>query len=621
METAAVASANILIASFIERNARVLARKAWYEYTTFAEVEEALRLHRMRKKFCLIDDEQAQARRDRTIGKFLTQNNRNILTRSAEWYYLHENASNMWFLREARRLVHSLFSEVRFKYVPVAASRSTTYVEKRGYESYSSVKHRFAARQARLILGPGEQFLSAHGDVSQLAKIHHHTWTVTRQAEPWAKEAVWHDRAWRRVVIRDGISRLREHKVSRGALSLADWKRLVFEVGWKKRVQVVHGSRLTTVPKNNEIDRLINVEPLLNVGLQKWLGQLLEEGLQRVGISLDRNQQLHKLLVKNLDYATIDFSAASDSYGVGLVEYLFPKDIALALMTVRSNTFEYDVTDDKGRTQVRERANVYACMGNGTTFAVLTTIVWALATAARGVHGYAYGDDLITPTRRVANVMFAFETVGFTVNRDKSFTDGPVRESCGAFTFNGEYLRSYDIKACESYADIIVTANKIRRYLDWSPWKSRWFDLWAGLCSLVGKNHYGPIADWDNPRDVVPWLESPMDSANAGSGLLEWFHQMTGVPCRIVTGVVWRQKVLEPDVPAFDLSLMRIGIGSEPTRHLRGEGEWVEQSFVVANDGRMLGSVKEIRRIRTDYIKWYNARICGPFRPTRTARA
>lgn len=614
METNAVIvnEANRIINDFIVNTAGVLARKQWHEYSTFAEVEEALRLHRLRKKFCIIDADQAASRRDFTIRKFVTSNDRKVLDRSADWYALHANAASASFLKKARELVHSLFQDVKYTYRPVASSRSVTYVEKQRVVTYHNWKRRFNSRRAELILGPGEQYLSSGGDVSHVSKIHHHKWTVTRGAEPMAKQAVKRHRAWRRVVQRDGLRLLRAHKVTRGGLSLTEWAQLVFEAGWRNRVVVVPGSRLATVPKNNDVDRLINVEPLLNVGLQKWLGQLLEQALEKVGISLDRNQKLHGLLVQQPEkYATLDFSAASDSYGVGLVKYLFPEFVTLELMKVRSNTFEYMIGDECPR----ERANVYACMGNGTTFAVLTIVVWALATASAGEHCPTYGDDLIVPLHAVPRVRHAFDFCGFTVNWDKSFYEGPVRESCGTYTFNGEKLRSYDIKACESYADIIITANKVRRYLQWSPWTSRWFGLWAQLCNLVGKNHVGPISDWDNPKEVVPWLEVPRDVTDVGSGLLKWFHEQTGVPAQICTGVVWKQKVIATNVAPYDLALMRIGIGSEPQRHLRGEGEWVEQKFVVANDGRLLGTVNEIRRIRRVAIERYNRWFVGPSCP------
>jgi hypothetical protein len=87
-------------------------------------------------------------------------------------------------------------------------------------------------------------------------------------------------------------------------------------------------------------------------------------------------------------------------------------------------------------------------MGNGATFSLETLIFASILDACCGHARYSvYGDDLIVPRDNVARVIMALKYVGFIVNTDKSYTDGPFRESCGKDYYRGTditpfYLRS-----------------------------------------------------------------------------------------------------------------------------------------------------------------------------------
>lgn len=614
-----VSSANDVLSNFLCEHGRALSGRSWSEYSTYAEVDEALRLHRMRKKFCQLDETQERERYDRTLQRFLRNNQRRSLHRSVEWFSLQ--ASHQPWLAEARRLIHELFLEpepVRFKYMKgrqgVVDGRCT-FVDRvqisgprasHAGRSFNYWQRKFSMEGAELLLGPGEQYISAHGDVSTVAKMHHHTWTVTADAEPLAKAVIRKSRAWRRIVMREGYKTLRGYGNGLSSLSLRQRQRVVFEAGWKAKTQVVNGSRLAQVPKNNEINRLINVEPLLNVGLQKWLGNLLATVLKKAGMDLETGQSLHRRLIRSLDWLTVDFSAASDSYGTGLIDYLFPDFVTEALMKVRSNLYTYreyhEVKLPSGETREDthdwcERANVYACMGNGTTFPVLTLIVWALGRAISAHTTFAYGDDLIVHrSTNIRKLFHCFEFCGFTINADKSFTDGLVRESCGAYTREGAELRSYDIKSCSNLADVIVLCNKLYRYMKWSPWKERWKKLWESLVALVPSRYYGPPSCRDDSKELPIWCEHPMGATIEGSkGLCAWLTQRTGAEYVTVVGRVWVQSVKDDTTCEYDRQLLRIHTGAEPTRHLRGEGKWVDQRFIVETTGELAGSATGIR--------------------------
>lgn len=593
METAVV-KANEIISAFISGHNRVLSSKPWYEYRTYVEVEESLRLHRLRKKFCIIDEADATTRRDESIAKFLKGNEARHLARSALYYHLRSRTKEGSFLARARELVHSLFRRQESMWVVTKATPHCTWIERKKIQSYAFWERKFDALPV-LEMGPGEQVISSGGDVSTLAKIWHHRWTCTPRLEKLAKKSVRADRQWRQRVYREGLAQLRKRGIFRDGLSQSDWKNLCFEIGWKRVVHLTRASRLTTVPKNNEVDRVINVEPLLNIGVQKHFGQMLSIALKQVGIDLERGQSLHQKLIQSLTKATIDFSAASDSYGPGLVEFLFPEFVYRKLMLCRSGLIEIN-----GETRP---LNVYGCMGNGTTFPVLTTIVWALASAAQQKHAWAYGDDLICEASSAKYVIHKFSECGFTVNTDKSFMDGKIRESCGAFTYDGKALRTYDIKACETIADIIHTANKVLYYVHCSPWKYRWTHLWAKLASLVPE-YGGPIGSWETTHEVRPWLEVPGFLVDEGKGLLKWFHEQTGRVCVITHMPVWEQGEVDPDVPELGMRCERLRTLSQPIRHVRGAGVYKDQSIVVSEEGQLIGTVKELRLQRTKWIEW-----------------
>ena len=96
---------------------------------------------------------------------------------------------------------------------------------------------------------------------------------------------------------------------------------------------VVDGARGSSVPKNNETDRFINVEPLFNMILQRIIAAELRKVLHFYGNSLENQingnyeisaQDVHKIMIANNLFATIDFSNASDSVILQVVQQLVP---------------------------------------------------------------------------------------------------------------------------------------------------------------------------------------------------------------------------------------------------------------------------------------------------------
>jgi hypothetical protein len=208
-------------------------------------------------------------------------------------------------------------------------------------------------------------------------------------------------------------------------------------------VGVVDGNRLDSVPKNYKADRMIAIEPSMNMYVQKGLGSLIRRSLRRVGIDLEHGQQTHADLARFAAVtgmlATIDLSMASDTVSLELVRALLPSDWCEALEQCRS---PYGVLPSGELILYRK----FSSMGNGYTFELETLIFWALASACAEIYGLStsllsvYGDDIIVPVGAAPLLIDVLEFAGFKTNESKTFISGRFRESCGK-----HFLGSVDV--------------------------------------------------------------------------------------------------------------------------------------------------------------------------------
>jgi len=206
----------------------------------------------------------------------------------------------------------------------------------------------------------------------------------------------------------------------------------------------IHAGRLQFVPKNAKTYRSIVVEPILNSFAQKGIGTFLKERLRWAGLDLrsqTRNQNLAMSGSISGDLATIDLSSASDTISLELVAMLLSPDWFSFLSRFRTGTVEY-----KGETFVLQK---FSSMGNGFTFELESLIFWTMALACCQVLHLStrdvacYGDDIIIPVEAVSLLARVLAVSGFVMNNEKSFVDGPFRESCGSDWFNGFDIRPY----------------------------------------------------------------------------------------------------------------------------------------------------------------------------------
>lgn len=230
---------------------------------------------------------------------------------------------------------------------------------------------------------------------------------------------------------------------------------MIFKWKMEQITHFVRGSRFSSVPKNNEKRRPINIEPFGNLLAQRRIGNSIRDLLTRKGLDLDSVATIHRQRISDLRYATIDLSNASDSVSLALVRFLFPKWFIEQLETTRS--FMLFGGDKHYHIPLK-----ISSMGNGYTFELMTMILYALC-QSYDVTSSVFGDDIIVECRYAESIISDLSSVGFVPNKDKTFIDGPFRESCGANYHEVEgYIESYDFLWPENIHDCVVLYNKVK---------------------------------------------------------------------------------------------------------------------------------------------------------------
>jgi hypothetical protein len=260
-----------------------------------------------------------------------------------------------------------------------------------------------------------------------------------------------------------------------------------------KRLKIVPGNNVTTVPKSAKTDRVIAIEPMMNMYVQKGIGGVIRRKLRKVGVNLD-SQTLNQTLAQagSLDgsLATIDLSSASDCVSLALVEDLLPEDWVTAIKLCRS---PLGTLPDGNEIRYQKVSS----MGNGYTFELESLIFWALTSSVMSFLNESdprfaiYGDDIIVPSQCAETLIHVLGFVGFKTNVDKTFVDGPFRESCGKHYFKGVDVSPIYIKDhVDSIETVLILANNVRRLahrMMGSSWgcDSRLERCWRKLVQLL----------------------------------------------------------------------------------------------------------------------------------------
>jgi hypothetical protein len=342
--------------------------------------------------------------------------------------------------------------------------------------------------------GPGTSRGTKKGQVSQYHKFANWPYSVTPNALRYGIAAVEADERWRGALEED----------YRRRYNISPLVILNMDTFWRSVFSLYDGNRITTVPKNGLTDRSIAIEPTINLYLQLGVDGFIRKRLKRWGIDLNdqtKNQLLARSGSISGKFSTIDLKAASDSISLRLCELLLPPQWYNYLIDLRSPSGELE-----GNQCVYAKIS---SMGNGYTFAlesllfgsVLYGVLRALESEVSFRDCAVYGDDLIVPVDAVPLLVKMLGVCGFQLNLDKSFVQGPVRESCGTDWFEGKPVRPVFLTdRARVVTDLFSIHNRLKRVLSlyWEIGdESKVLQLIRKWIPNDCKTIIGPISDLD----------------------------------------------------------------------------------------------------------------------------
>lgn len=218
---------------------------------------------------------------------------------------------------------------------------------------------------------------------------------------------------------------------------------------WGSPTPLDRACEIVFVPKSSTSYRTISMEPATLQYYQQGIWKSLDEFMMkhddlRLRVHLhdsEWNKNAARIgSVKPRRLATIDLSAASDSVSWELVKNVF-KGTPL-LMACYSTRSREAILPDGSRLALKK----FAPMGSALCFPVECIIFAAICehvvrqSRTRTSSNYlVYGDDIVIEERHVAKLYDVLQSLGFVVNKSKSFhrVDLPFRESCGGEFYDG----------------------------------------------------------------------------------------------------------------------------------------------------------------------------------------
>lgn len=322
--------------------------------------------------------------------------------------------------------------------------------------------------------------------------------------------------------------------------------------------KLVEGNRLSCVSKNVDISRTICTEPTLNMWYQLGCGNILRDRLRQFfGIDLasvaDVNRRMAYLGSFDApgSFSTIDLESASDSISLGLVDVLFPTWFSSVLKDLRSpvTRLPSGITLD---------LKMVSTMGNGFTFPLQTLIFSSVVCAVYNQLGITwrrvscrepnwsvFGDDIVVRREAYQRVIHVLNLLGFSTNAQKSFSEGPFRESCGYDFFKGHMVRGVYLSRLACSQDAYVAFNKLVR---WSA--SNQIALGLTLQYLLRRAPFNGVPFWE--------------ADDAGFKVPSWWKSVT----RLKSGGVYAYKAWIPRQPKMVLADAAIGVPKSSRRRL-----------------------------------------------------
>ena len=415
--------------------------------------------------------------------------------------------------------------------------------------------------------GPGVTLNTLKGRTSKYFKYLEWPYSCCRQTFRHAVTAIKSDPRWLGALEDDYR---RRYNIPKHVI-------LNQELFWSTVITIVEGNKIAFVPKSYKIDRTIAIEPAMNLYLQLGVDGFIRKRLKRWDINLDdqtKNQYLAHLGSKfgSDNFATLDLASASDTVSLAICRLLLPPEWFEYLLALRS---PYGYVE--GRLLRYEKIS---SMGNGYTFALESLIFGALTygtlkeklgTVDTGAFA-VYGDDLIVPSYIAPTLITVLNKAGFALNHDKSFLEGPVRESCGTDWFRGSPVRPVFLQSKPSNVkELFTDHNRLKR----------WFELRLGICnpktlSLIRRwipcnlqlhgpysdeefdtylHHHKPISRWVNGVWRYKKLSrKPINYKDARVDLLHFRKLMASLSNRPPVLQRWDKKI-EAGGSTFDVAV------------------------------------------------------------------
>jgi hypothetical protein len=307
---------------------------------------------------------------------------------------------------------------------------------------------------------------------------------------------------------------------------------------------VNHGSRtidreskVCPVAKDSGGPRLIGEENSELQAIQQGQRRILQGHFEHHPLTRghlnfgDQSVNRRLALIGSIDglQATLDQSSASDRVSVWLVRLLMEKvpDVLECLEASRSTHAllpQYEYNTKLGFVEVepkRIELKTFSMMGSGVCFVLESLVFWSLTVAALettcGISRqaalrctYVYGDDIIVPALYATKVMEALELCYLKFNKNKSFSEGLFRESCGLDAYKGLEVTPLRIKS--RLPETIADANSIVAWVKYAnQFEAR--NMWAS-------------AEWIRKylRERIPVL-GRLPKVPKDAGILGWCYE------------------------------------------------------------------------------------------------
>lgn len=370
--------------------------------------------------------------------------------------------------------------------------------------------------------GPGSSTQTSRGLVSKYFKYSDWPYHVSSRAISSARRLIESDPRWHGA-LEDSY---------RKRYGIEKYQVLNIKEFWENVFTIQDWNKISTVPKDGRKDRPIAIEPTINVMLQLGVDGFIRKRLLRWGIDINSQEKNRYLAMRGSirtdaeSPCTIDLSNASDTISLRLVKLLFTKEWYDYLCDLRAPKGVLPGGDSLRYAKI-------SSMGNGYTFAIETLVFAAIAYAAsKYTYGRwmrddisIFGDDIIVPEAMGKLTVMLLEACGLTVNQDKSFLKGSVKESCGFDYVSGHMVRTVYLDTMPvDQRGVLCDRNRIHRWVELhfgveTPKLDQFF------MSLLGPDfkQFGPYSDiefdsyWHVSTSPTKYIIKPVRPDGVGS--------------------------------------------------------------------------------------------------------